>query len=162
MIYGSKEAKCLVKQSQETLMFLTGLQSEAVKLSGGAPETVTFVYGNSEGYLVIELYDHSSEAEERFGNDVAFLMHIAAEHKPRIWALLRGAGRSPSSGSDAELFAAFQERFSDYYEVQHRLDANDIPYRREFDSRAQAPRSDRPATADSGLSTFSDPAMDSS
>ncbi|MCS6938371.1 MAG: hypothetical protein RMJ55_08550 [Roseiflexaceae bacterium] len=117
-------------------MFSTGPQSEAVKLSGGTPETVTFVYGDSEGNLIIESYDHSSQAEGVFGNDVAFLMHIAAEHKLRIWALLRGAGRSPSSGSDAELFTALQERFGDYYEVQRWLDANGIPYRKEFDGRA--------------------------
>lgn len=50
-------------------MLSTGPRSEAMKLSCGVPETVTFVYGDTEGNIVIELYDHSSQADERPGKE---------------------------------------------------------------------------------------------
>jgi hypothetical protein len=107
-----------------------------VKLVGGLPGTATFVYGGPGDSLVIELYDHSMQAEGSFGNDVAFLIHVAAEHKPRLLALLRRPGEPPATGNDAELFGLLRDRFGDYHEVQRWLDANSIPYRTEFDSWA--------------------------
>ncbi|MFO0795911.1 MAG: hypothetical protein U0804_00385 [Gemmataceae bacterium] len=86
--------------------------------------------------LVIELYDHGPQSESSFGNDVAFLIHVTAEHKPRVLALLRAPGEAPTAGDDAKLYMLLRERFRDYYEVQRWLDANSIPYRKNFDSWA--------------------------
>lgn len=117
-------------------MFSPGPGPDAVKLSGGVPGTATFVYGGPDGGLVIELYDHRPQAEDSFGNDVAFLLHIAAEEKPRLVALLRDPGQPAGASDDAELLGLLRDRFRDYYDVQRWLDANAVPYRKEFDSWA--------------------------
>ena len=117
-------------------MYSQGPGPDAVKLAGGPPGTTTFVYIGPENSLVIELYDHGQEAESHFGHDVAFLIHVAAEHKPRILELLRGSEQTPAAGGDPELFGLLRDRFCDYYEVERWLDANGIPYRKEFDSWA--------------------------
>jgi hypothetical protein len=110
--------------------------SNSVKLQGEVPGTATFVYGASDGCLVIELYDHSPHAEQSFGNDVALLILVAAEHKPRMLALLREPDSAQPEYTDSELFEHLRGRFGDYFEVKQWLDANGIPYRKEFDGWA--------------------------
>lgn len=117
-------------------MHSPGPGPDAVKLAGGLPGTATFLYGGPDGSLVVELYDHSPDAESSFGHDVAFLMHVAAEHKPRMLALLGGPEQPATGCGDSELFDRLRDRFQDYYEVQRWLDANGIPYEKEFDSWA--------------------------
>lgn len=117
-------------------MFSPGPGPDAVKLAGGLPGTATFLYGGPGDGLIIELYDHSPRAESSFGNDVAFLIYVAAEHKPQMLALLRGPSQLPPAGGDLELFEIMRDRFRDYYDVQRWLDANGIPYRKEFDGWA--------------------------
>lgn len=117
-------------------MFSPGPGPNAVKLTGGLPGTTTFLYGGPGDSLVIELYDYSPQAESSFGNDVAVLIHVAAEHKSQMRALLRDPEQFPLAGGDLELFEIMRDRFRDYYEVQRWLDANGIPYRKEFDSWA--------------------------
>ena len=111
---------------------------EKVKLPGGLPGTATFVYAGSGGNLTVELYDHSGHAKNTFGHDVAFLLHVAAEHKTRMLMLLRnGVGDSGSGdGGDSELFALLRDRCQDYYDVLRWLDLNEIPYHKEFDGWA--------------------------
>lgn len=116
-------------------MFSPGPGPDAVTLAGSLPGRSTFVYGGPGESLVIELYDHSPEAESSFGNDVAFLIHVASEHKPRVAALLRGSG-PPAVVGDSELFELMRDRFRSFYEVKGWLDANAIPYRQEFDGWA--------------------------
>ncbi|HKA44988.1 MAG TPA: hypothetical protein VKF40_23600 [Burkholderiales bacterium] len=107
-----------------------------MKLTGGLPGTATFLYSGPDGSLIVELYDHSEKAERSFGSDVAFLLHIAAEDKARILALLQAnAERSYNSGAPG-IFKLMRERFQDYYAVKDWLDANGIAYRKEFDSHA--------------------------
>jgi hypothetical protein len=47
------------------------------------------------------------------GNDVAFLIDVAAERKPRVRDLLRSPGASDVAGDDAELFGLLRDRFRD-------------------------------------------------
>jgi hypothetical protein len=110
--------------------------SERVTLRGGLPGTATFLYTGADGSLIVELYDHSPQAEEHFGNEVAFLLHVAPEHKAQLLTLLRDPAAFPGDGSDAELLALLHDWFRDYHDVQRWLDANNIPYRKTFDSRA--------------------------
>jgi hypothetical protein len=110
--------------------------SERVTLRGGLPGTATFLYTGADGSLIIELYDHSPQAEKHFGNEVAFLLHVAPEHKAQLLTLLHDPAAFPGDGSDAELLALLHDWFRDYHDVQRWLDANNIPYRKTFDSRA--------------------------
>lgn len=110
--------------------------SERVTLRGGLPGTATFLYTEADGSLIIKLYDYSPQAEEHFGNEVAFLLHVAPEHKAQILVLLCDRAATHGDGNDAELLALLRDRFRDYHEVRHWLDAHDIPYRKTFDSRA--------------------------
>jgi hypothetical protein len=107
-----------------------------MKLASGFPGTASFVYGGPHDSLVIEFYDYSPHAESCFGNDVAFLIHVDAEHKSQVVSLLRGPGQPPTNGGDEELLSLLQDRFRDYFEVKRWLDENGIPYRRTFDGRA--------------------------
>lgn len=114
-------------------MFSQGPGPDAVKLAGGLPGTATFLYSGPDDSLIIELYDHSEKAEATFGNDVAFLLHIAAKDKPRILMLLEEDFERSGASNGPDIFDLLRDRFDDYYELQRWLDANRIPYRKEFD-----------------------------
>ena len=111
-------------------------RSTTVRLEGSLPGTATFLYSASDGCIVIELYDYSEHAERSFGNDVAFLIHVAAEHKSRMLALLRDSDTGEAEYTDSDLFERLQGRFQNYFEIKEWLDANGIPYRKEFDGWA--------------------------
>ncbi len=51
-------------------------------------------------------------------------------------ALIRDPAATHGDGDDTELLALLRDRFRDYHDVQRWLDANEIPYRKTFDSRA--------------------------
>jgi hypothetical protein len=124
-------------QTQEMAHMPTQPQdSERVTLRGGLPGTATFLYIGADGSLIVELYDYSPQAEEHFGNEVAFLLHVAPEHKAQMLALLRDPAATHGDGGDAELLALLCGRFRDYHGVQRWFDANDILYQKTFDSRA--------------------------
>ncbi len=66
-----------------------------MKFSGGLPGAATFLYPGPGRCLLIELDDHSPRSESSFGNNVAFLIHVAVEHKPQMLTLLRGKQQRP-------------------------------------------------------------------
>lgn len=108
-----------------------------VKLRGVLERTASTAEVRSDGALVVELYDFSPNAHAWFGNDVAFLLTVAAGEKDAMLSKLT-AGRDVGPGSDADdlLLALIEERFSDYYAVKRWLEAHAIPFETEFDARA--------------------------
>ncbi len=98
-----------------------------VKLRGVLERTASWAYVDGRGELVVELYDFSPDAHTWLGNDVAFLLHVAAADKARVIAELGGAG------DDGALLRLLRERFEDYYAVKEWFDQHAIPYRREFE-----------------------------
>jgi 2-polyprenyl-6-methoxyphenol hydroxylase-like FAD-dependent oxidoreductase len=106
-------------------------------LGRSPPGSVTWAYIGDHGELVVELYEHGAEAEAWFGNDVAFLLRIAAAGKrPLLEALACGPDEWTDAELDERLLDELERRFGSWYEVRSWLDARGVPYRHEFDSWA--------------------------
>ena len=111
---------------------------KSVKLKGVLNRTASSAEIKSDGSLVVELYDFSSEAENWFGNDVAFLLKVSSGDKSKVLSCLT-AGQDQMAGPldrDELLLRLLRERFADYYAVKQWLEENKIPYQKEFDSWA--------------------------
>jgi hypothetical protein len=106
-----------------------------VDLKGGLERTASSAQIKSDGSLVIDLYDFSSEAEKWLGNEVAFLLKVSPSEKGKMLSRLLG-GQNPmldESQEDDLLLQLIGERFTDYYEVKRWMEENKIPYEKEFD-----------------------------
>ncbi len=106
-----------------------------VDLKGGLKHTTSSAQIKSDGSLVIDLYDFSSEAEKWLGNEVAFLLKVSPSDKGKMLSCLLG-GQNPmldESRGDDLLLQLIGERFTDYYEVKQWMEENKIPYEKEFD-----------------------------
>ena len=106
-----------------------------VDLKGGLKHTASSAQIKSDGSLVIELHDFSSEAEKWLGNEVAFLLKVSPGDKSKMLSCL-GAGQNQEldeSQEDDLLLRLIGERFTDYFEVKQWIEENQIPYEKEFD-----------------------------
>ena len=105
-----------------------------VDLRGVLPHTASCAAVDERGRLIVELYDFSDEAHRRLGNDVAFVLKLDPAEKERVLARLRTAHAVPDTAdADALLLALVRERFADYYDVKQWLEAEGIPFRKEFE-----------------------------
>ena len=106
-----------------------------VDLKGSLKHTTSSAQIKSDGSLVIELYDFSSEAEKWLGNEVAFLLKVFPCDKSKMLScLLEGQKQMlDESQEDNLLLQLIGERFTDYYEVKQWMEENKIPYEKEFD-----------------------------
>jgi hypothetical protein len=106
-----------------------------VKLKGGLEKTSSSAEVKADGSLVIELYDFSHEAEERLGNDVAFLLTISARDKMHLLTQLMAEQEVIPDLSDQDdlLLWLLRARFSDYYAVRQWLEKKGFPYQEAFD-----------------------------
>lgn len=59
-----------------------------VKLKGVLERTASSIEIKGDGSLVVEVYDFSDEAEQWFGNDVAFLLKVSSADKSRMLSCL--------------------------------------------------------------------------
>ena len=105
-----------------------------LELSNSLPHTVTWVYIGDGNRLTIEWYDHSEEAQNSIGGDVAFLLHIDDAGKQQIRALLADTTAPPGDTRDDALLQMIQQRFGSYSEIKSWLIDNNIPFEAEFDS----------------------------
>ena len=109
-----------------------------MKLKGVLERTASSVEIKGDGSLVVELYDFSDAAEQRFGNDLAFLLKVSSADKSRMLSCLM-SGHDEMEGSldrDELLLQLLKEQFADYYAVKQWLEENNIPFQKEFDSWA--------------------------
>lgn len=106
-----------------------------VDLKGGLKRTASSAQIKSDGSLVIQLYDFSSEAEKWLGNEVAFLLKVSPGDKSKmLLCLLEGQNQMlDESQEDDLLLRLIGERFTDYYEVKQWIEENKIPSEKEFD-----------------------------
>ena len=108
--------------------------TKRLELSNSLPHTVTWVYIGDSDRLTIEWYDHSEEAENSLGGDVAFLLHLDDAGKRQIGALLTDPTAPPGDIRDDTLLQMIQQRFGNYFEIKAWLIDNNIPFEAEFDS----------------------------
>jgi hypothetical protein len=108
--------------------------AKRVKLRGVLAQTASWVTIGDDGQLVVELYDFSAEAHTWLGNDVAFLLKIAAAEKDEMSARLLAAwSRADASDDDERLLQCVLERFADYYAIKQWLEEQGISFRSEFE-----------------------------
>lgn len=103
-----------------------------IRLPGGPTQTVSSVFVDKRTALVFEFFDHSPEAQEHFGNDIAIMLVVA----PASRAALAIALGLPEDARDAAVLAACAKQFQNYFDVQPWLERNGIPFDKEFDSHA--------------------------
>lgn len=106
-----------------------------VDLKGGLKHTTSSAKIKSDGTLIMELYDFSSEAEKWLGNEVAFLLKVSASDKSKMLSCLLGGQNKmlDESQEDDLLLQLILERFTDYYEVKQWIEEHKIPHEKEFD-----------------------------
>lgn len=88
-----------------------------------------------DGCIQLELYDHSKEAESRFGNDVAWNYTIQPAEKPRLIDALAKLTGQPIAG-DKAILGTFAEAFEDVHAIRDWLKQEEIPFKESFDSWA--------------------------
>jgi len=83
----------------------------------------------TDGRLELELYDHSQEAEQSMGGDVAWIYVVEPAEIPRLLDLL-------GLQDETALLEAFARRFPHVHAVRDWLQRQQIPYTEQFDSQA--------------------------
>src|SRR5437879_974967 len=101
----------------------------SVKLKGILDHTASWARVLADGRIELEYYDFSPDAQEWFGNDVAWTYRIEASEKPRLYALL-------AVTDDRAMLDAIAATFGDAKAVRDWLQENGVPYIEEFDSWA--------------------------
>lgn len=108
-----------------------------VKLKDRLQKTSTFLEIRRDGSLVVDFYDFSEEANNTFGNDVAYVLTVKAFDKDKILSyLIEKEADASNLDKDELLLQLMQERFNSYFEIQKWFQENKIPYKKDFDSRA--------------------------
>jgi hypothetical protein len=106
-----------------------------IRLQGGLERTASSAYIDGEGRLVVECFDFSEDAHNFFGNDVAFVLTIAAELKQALLERLR-VDASAESDADEALLRAVADRFSSYFDIKTWLEAEELAFTSSFDPHA--------------------------
>ena len=108
-----------------------------IKLKGNLKNTSSTVEILDNGSLSIEFYDYSEEAQNRFGNDVAYTIIIDPNNIDKMLNLLENKiikGNRPYK--NRLILELIENRFSSYFELQEWLIENHIPFKKEFDGWA--------------------------
>ena len=106
-----------------------------VRLNGPWSGTGAWARVMEDGHVELELFDHSEDAQEHFGNDVAWIYRIAACDKPRLFEMLESRTGTPI-GNDQAALGAFTAHFANVHTIRDWLKEVNIPYTEEFDSWA--------------------------
>jgi hypothetical protein len=90
--------------------------------------------GWDNGSLYIELYDYSNSAHNAFGNDVATMYRVAAEHLPALTEKI--PAESDQIIELATLPQTLSTKFSTIEKLISWINSSKIPYSKTFDSWA--------------------------
>lgn len=104
--------------------------SHRIKLRGGLVKTASSVYVGDRGEVCVELYDFSEAAQNCFGNDVAYTLHIA--DNATLCQLLQLHPGTPLT----QIVDALGAEFIDYFDLKRWLEENSVDFREEFESWA--------------------------
>ena len=110
-------------------------QPKRVRLRGGPEDTASSVSIEPDGSMVVELYDFSAQAEQGFGNDVAFLLTVQSSDTDALLAALLDGKESHSGDIDRGglILRVMEERFASYFKVKEWLEERGIPFGTRFD-----------------------------
>lgn len=115
------------------------------------PGTAEWAYFDEKGCLVVELYDHSAEAENWFGGDIATLVKIHPRDLDRLLRHLRNPNVTPlddflgffrkdspalsESDRQDEILRRLEEKFefSGYFKIQKWLEEKKIRFEKIFE-----------------------------
>ncbi|KXK15994.1 MAG: hypothetical protein UZ14_CFX002000170 [Chloroflexi bacterium OLB14] len=96
-----------------------------IKLNGGLNKTVTWIWLDNN-QLKVEYYDFSEDAQNTFGNDIAYILTVNEMDK-LFWV---------SNQNTDTLIAWLAENFQSYFEIKQWLEKNKIGFEKEIDSWA--------------------------
>lgn len=99
--------------------------TEKTKLTGGLEKTVTWIW-LEDNQLKVEYYDFSEDAQNAFGNDIAYILTVSEVNK--ICLITRQ--------NEASLIQWLSENFKSYFEIKNWLEENKIKFEKEIDSWA--------------------------
>jgi len=106
-----------------------------VKHKGVLSQTASWSRVLEDGRVELEYFDFSTDAQDTFGNDVAWMYWVAASEAARIRELLgREAGRPIAD--DQAMLDEFAVRFADVKLLRDWLREQQIPFEEHFDSWA--------------------------
>jgi len=88
-----------------------------------------------DGHLVVDRYDSDDDSDRWFGNDVASLVIVSADDKPKVLScLMEMRENKPYPGDEDELLLVLmRDRFESYYQFKRWLEENRIPFESKFD-----------------------------
>ena len=98
---------------------------EKVKLIGGPGKTVTWVWQES-GFLKVEYYDFSEDAQRMFGNDIAYTLTVTEMDK--LFSI--------SKHDEADIIQWLTENFKSYFDIKKWLEDNEIGLSVEIETHA--------------------------
>ena len=97
--------------------------TEKIKLSGELDKTVTWAW-LQDGYLKIEYYDFSDEAQRMFGNDIAYT--ITVKEMSKLYSF--------TNQDETSLITWLVENFKGYFGIERWLKENGIDFSVERES----------------------------
>jgi hypothetical protein len=95
------------------------------KLSGGPEKTITWIY-LEDGQLKVEYYDFSPDAQDMFGNDIAYTLSVRDMN--RVHAVTKQ--------NESSLIEWMKLTFQSYFEIKRWLEENEIGFDTEIEGWA--------------------------
>ena len=109
-----------------------------ILLSGGPDHSASWVELAGDGSVVIEFYDHSEQAQTALGNDVAYLLTIAAGDSDTVLCRLLADHHAIPHNVDRSVLVLrlIAVQFTSYFDLKEWLQAQSIPFAKTFDGWA--------------------------
>jgi hypothetical protein len=95
------------------------------KLTGGPQKTVTWIW-MEDGQLKVEYYDFSQEAQNMFGNDIAYTLKV--KDMNRLFLI--------TNQNESSLIEWMKGNFKNYFSIKNWLEENGIGFDKETESWA--------------------------
>lgn len=99
--------------------------TEKTKLTGGLEKTATWIWLENN-QLKIEYYDFSEDAQQMFGNDIAYILTV--NEMDKLYSVTKQ--------NETSLIQWLSENFQSYFGIKKLLEENKIGFEKELDSWA--------------------------